>query len=258
MELGQKLKQARLEAGLSQRQLCGDTITRNMLSLIENGSAQPSMDTLRYLARQLGKPLSFFLEDEARQTELEQAWRGLEQGDMEGLLMLSHGQTGPAWALLRAWARLELADQALIGQRLPYAGQLLREAKEDCRNAIAISEELERRRLLLLYRADPRQAADIAGQLGDEELLLRAEAALTSGDAARCAALLDSAKSQEGEQWIALRAESCFAQGQYAQAAEYYQKIEGRWLHRLEQCYEKLGDYKMAYHYACLQRKKEE
>ena len=29
MELGEKLRNARLEAGLSQRQLCGDAITRN-------------------------------------------------------------------------------------------------------------------------------------------------------------------------------------------------------------------------------------
>ena len=50
MELGEKIKQARLEAGLSQRQLCGDTVTRNMLSQIENGSARPSMDTLRFFA----------------------------------------------------------------------------------------------------------------------------------------------------------------------------------------------------------------
>ena len=35
MELGQRIKQARLEAGLSQRQLCGQRLTRNMLSLIE-------------------------------------------------------------------------------------------------------------------------------------------------------------------------------------------------------------------------------
>ena len=65
MTLGEKLKQARLEAGLSQRQLCGDVITRNMLSQIENGSARPSMDTLKYLASRLGKPVSYFLEEEA-------------------------------------------------------------------------------------------------------------------------------------------------------------------------------------------------
>ena len=46
MELGEKIRQARLDAGMSQRQLCGDEITRNMLSLIENGSAKPSMKTL--------------------------------------------------------------------------------------------------------------------------------------------------------------------------------------------------------------------
>ena len=62
MELGKRIFQARLEAGMSQRQLCGDTVTRNMLSLIENGSAQPSMDTLRIFAQRLGKPMSFFLQ----------------------------------------------------------------------------------------------------------------------------------------------------------------------------------------------------
>ena len=157
----------------------------------------------------------------------------------------------------KAWVQLELASQALDEQRLPYAVQLLQDAGEACRNAPFCSEELERRRLLLLYRASPKQAAAIASQLGDEELLLRAEAALTEGDAARCAALLDSANVRDTESWIALRAECCFVQGQYSQAAAYFQKMEGRYLHRLEQCYEKLGDYKMAYHYACLQRKKD-
>ena len=93
MELGEKLKQARLDAGLSQRQLCGDTITRNMLSLIENGSARPSMDTLTVLASRLGKPVSFFLgEDEVKSSkeqrlelhleQLEQARRAVAEGKL--------------------------------------------------------------------------------------------------------------------------------------------------------------------------------
>ena len=53
MELGEKLRQARLEAGLSQRQLCGERITRNMLSQIEHGSARPSMDPSKNLATQV-------------------------------------------------------------------------------------------------------------------------------------------------------------------------------------------------------------
>ena len=63
MDLGQKLKTARLEAGLSQRQLCGDIITRNMLSQIENGNAKPSYATLQALCAKLGKPVSYFWED---------------------------------------------------------------------------------------------------------------------------------------------------------------------------------------------------
>ena len=66
MELGEKLKQARLDAGLSQRQLCGDTITRNMLSQIENGTANPSVATLQVLANRLGKPITYFREEELR------------------------------------------------------------------------------------------------------------------------------------------------------------------------------------------------
>jgi transcriptional regulator with XRE-family HTH domain len=228
MELGQKLKQARLEAGMSQRQLCGDVVTRNMLSLIENGSAQPSMDTLRFFAQQLGKPVSYFLE--------------------EGNVLPTDAQ--------KAWQLLELAEKALEEKRIPYAKALLEEAKEPCGSASFCRDELERRRLLLLYRAEPQQAVEIAGQLGDEELLLRADAALARGDGARCAALLDSANLQNCDRWLELRAECHFALGEFHQAAECYLKTENQSLRRLEQCYEKLGDYKMAYHYACLQRER--
>ena len=254
MDLGQKLKQARLEAGMSQRQLCGDTVTRNMLSLIENGSAQPSMDTLRIFAQRLGKPMSFFLEELAQLTDEDHCWEAIARGDLEQALVLSEYQNGPVWSLLRGWVRLTLAENAVAERRLPYARTLLMDAEEDCRSAALCKPELQRRRLLLLYRADPQRAAEIAGQLDDEELLLRAEVALAGGDAFRGAALLDSAKCRETDRWVALRAESCFAQGDFRQAAEYYQKIEDQSLRRLEQCYEKLGDYKMAYHYACLQR----
>ena len=45
MTLGQKLRQTRLSKGLSQSQVAGDCVTRNMLSQIENDQASPSMRT---------------------------------------------------------------------------------------------------------------------------------------------------------------------------------------------------------------------
>ena len=65
MTIGEKIRLARQEAGLSQRQLCGQQVTRNMLSQIENGSARPSVDTLTYFAAQLGKPVSYFLDEDS-------------------------------------------------------------------------------------------------------------------------------------------------------------------------------------------------
>ena len=99
MELGQKLKQARIDAGLSQRQLCGEEITRNMLSLIENGSARPSMDTLRYLAAQLGKPVSYFLEEDAvvspNQQVMAEARRAFNVANWQGVLDVLAGYREP-------------------------------------------------------------------------------------------------------------------------------------------------------------------
>lgn len=49
---------------MTQAQLAGDEITRNMLSLIENDNAEPSVRTLRYLAERLSLPVSYFLSDD--------------------------------------------------------------------------------------------------------------------------------------------------------------------------------------------------
>lgn len=49
-ELGRRLKEARLAKKMTQSEVVGDFITRNMLSQIESGVATPSIKTLEYLA----------------------------------------------------------------------------------------------------------------------------------------------------------------------------------------------------------------
>lgn len=51
--LGANIKAARISRGMTQGQLAGEDITRNMLSLIENGSALPSIPTLCAIAERL-------------------------------------------------------------------------------------------------------------------------------------------------------------------------------------------------------------
>ncbi len=60
--LGQKVKEARLMNQMTQKELAGDFITRNMLSQIENDIATPSIKTIEYIAAVLKKPISFFVD----------------------------------------------------------------------------------------------------------------------------------------------------------------------------------------------------
>ena len=64
MNIGNKIKQLRISAGLTQSQLAGSKITRNMLSCIESGKASPSIDTLSYLADRLNVPVSFLVSED--------------------------------------------------------------------------------------------------------------------------------------------------------------------------------------------------
>lgn len=262
MELGQLLKQARLEAGLSQRQLCGEAITRNMLSQIENGSARPSMETLRYLAGRLGKPVSFFLEEGApspnqgRIVQARNAWAAGQYAYALEVLEAYHSDgvfNGEA-ELLRALCFLAMAEEAIAENRLPYAQTLLRQAEEAGEQTPYYTVELKRRRLLLLAQAAPEMRSAILTQLPDEELLLRAQAAQDEKDHASAAVFLEAAADQESETWSILRGDTCYALGEYAQAVQHYLKAEKQCLHKLELCYEKLEDYKLAYYYARKQR----
>lgn len=64
MTLGEKIKKKRLEKKLTQRQLCKEKITRNMLSAIESGKANPSLETLEYISHELDLPLSYLLSED--------------------------------------------------------------------------------------------------------------------------------------------------------------------------------------------------
>ena len=64
MTIGEKIKLLRSEKALTQTELAGDHITRNMLSLIESGNAQPSLATVVYIAERLEVSPGYLLADE--------------------------------------------------------------------------------------------------------------------------------------------------------------------------------------------------
>ena len=264
MELGQRLKAARLERGLSQRQLCGDVITRNMLSQIENGTARPSMDTLRYLAGELGKPLSFFLEEDAVTSPNQAVMaRARQERDSKKVLEILKEYRSPDEVfdkekeLLTRLATLNLAEESMAEEKQIFAASLLEElgTMEDGYCAV----ELERRRLMLLAQVKPQMLEAICGKLPslDEELLLRAKDALEQKNYDRAGALLDAAEVQD-ENWNFLRGQVYLAKQDYEGALRCFQAAEatcqGMIYPMMEQCARELEDYKLAYEYACKQK----
>lgn len=261
MELGEKLRLARQEAGLSQRQLCEGIVTRNMLSLIEHGSAKPSMETLRLLAARLGKPMGFFLEEEAvlsaNTQVMEDARRAFDAGDPAGAVRALEGfrEPDPVYgrekALLQVLALLALAEEALEQGRVPYARELLERSEIPCAYC---GEELKRRRLLLDSRAWGRPVAALLPSL-DEELLVRGEEALRSGDPERAGQLLDAARDRTGGRWNLLRGRAYLEGKDFRAAARCLHGAEEAYPREavplLEVCYREMEDFRRAYEYAC-------
>ena len=266
MTLGEKLLHARQEAGLSQRQLCGDVITRNMLSQIEHGTAKPSMETLRYLAARLEKPVSYFLEEDAalspNQALMEQARSSWESGAYaEGWLMLK-GFRHPdpllewEWNHLSFLSAMAAAKAALQDGKPLYARQLLEEAEQFRRK----NPELERQRLLLLAFVPGADLPGIVKKLPslDEELMLRAAAAMAEGKPDRAEELLDAVEDKTLGKWNLLMGEALLRKKEYRQAVSHLQRAETDFSTAcaplLEICFREQGDFQKAYEYACKQR----
>ena len=257
MALGNRIKDARIAAGLSQRQLCGEHITRNMLSQIENGSAHPSMKTLAYLAEQLGKPISYFLDEQAmvlpNQQPVAEARTALALGDLEKMRRaLDTFDESDAYAfeerqLLEYYWHVARAQKALTEGMKPYGIKLLYEALE--LNGLYITRELRYRCRVMLAMAGER----IPLEADDDTLLAQA---LQCNDPTRKLEILAAAGDRERPEWRLLQAGALIDTNQYAEAAALYCQLppSRKVYEKLEICYRELGDYKRAYEYACKQR----
>lgn len=56
-----RVREARLDAGLSLAQLAGDDVSRTFIHFVEQGRSRPSKGVLNLIATRTGKPVSFFL-----------------------------------------------------------------------------------------------------------------------------------------------------------------------------------------------------
>lgn len=109
MEIGEKIRRLRLSKMMTQSDLAGDQITRNMLCSIERGTALPSLPTAVYLAERLGVPVGFLFAKEGEEflyrkmLAMPNIRRAFAAGDFSGCL-----------ALLRSTFSEERDDELLL------------------------------------------------------------------------------------------------------------------------------------------------
>jgi len=137
MNIGEKIRSLRVAKLMTQSELAGNQITRNMLSCIENGSAQPSLSTIRYIAKALNVPVGFLLAEEGdelvyqKMSGLPNIKRAYRAGDWMGcrsLCLLSCPEPDDEIRLILSTCDLEIAKSAFWEGKIHHACRFFDEA----------------------------------------------------------------------------------------------------------------------------------
>lgn len=137
MNIGNKIKELRTAKLMTQSELAGDEITRNMLSRIENGAALPSLGTITYLAARLGVPAGFLLAEDSDEfaykkmnsmKNIKRAYTDKNYEFCRDICLSLPGDTDDELELILAHCCLEMADEAINNGKLHRACALLDEA----------------------------------------------------------------------------------------------------------------------------------
>ena len=111
-ELGRRIKEARLAKKLTQSDVAGTFITRNMLSQIESGAANPSLKTLEYLTSVLDIPIQALMPDGKGEENCVNSDSPLLQKLLDCKRLYSEGEYSQAVKAAEELADSELSDEA--------------------------------------------------------------------------------------------------------------------------------------------------
>ena len=149
--LGEKIKFERKKRGMTQAELSGERITRNMLSRIESGLATPSLDTLYYIADRLSLPISYLLADECdaetylRLSLMPKIRKSYREGDYKHAIKLSesiHGEDDELMLIL-AYSNFALGKAAALSGSLKSGHAYLMSALEYSKKTIYDTSKIE-------------------------------------------------------------------------------------------------------------------
>lgn len=152
MTLGRKIREARKRVGMTQTELAGSQISRNMLSMIENDKADPSYRTLLYLADRLTLPVCFFFDEEAdlaqslRNAHMPQIYDKLRMKDYHACLSLCavlRGQENDELYFIKAQCYFHIGLQYCFHFSFGNACDALLEAQSNAHHTAIGTEYME-------------------------------------------------------------------------------------------------------------------
>lgn len=131
--LGAKIKALRKAKGLTQSELVGSRVTRNMLSSIENGTANPSLDTLKYIADRLSVSVAYLVSEDddltfyEKKRRIDKIYRAYKARNFSACVSLinSISQKDDELNYLLAYSHLEIAKRNIAHGSLVSAAKNL-------------------------------------------------------------------------------------------------------------------------------------
>lgn len=141
MNIGKKIYDLRTAKLMTQSELAGDQITRNMLCLIEKGNANPSLSTVLYIAEKLNVSAGYLLAEDQEETMYTKInnINNIKKAYLDGnyeicrdicLNCISQGVEDDEISLVLAECDIELAKKNLFDGRLKSAVEYISESLE--------------------------------------------------------------------------------------------------------------------------------
>ena len=284
MNIGERIRELRISKLMTQADLAGDRITRNMLSCIENGSANPSLSTIIYIAGRLGVPAGFLLAEQGdemayrKMSNLSNIKKAYTTGDVQScrsLCLSGCPEPDDEISLLLANCDAEIAAEEFWSGRLRSSCRFFDEALSYAEKTIYSTDAIEAE-IRVYFRFMERISHTLYSDLLDEGKALSVKSnsiisqyldaldALDNGDVTVAEALINQLTQSGSNSFFEahLQSKLLIVQKNYKQAYRALQQLlqdSGTPLNKIE-LYTVLGDleiccrededYKNAYRYA--------
>ena len=279
MHIGEKIKTLRMSKLMTQSELAGNCITRNMLSSIEHGTALPSLPTAMYIAERLNVPVGYLLAQDGdelayrKMTAIGNIRTALAASDFAGALALVSAVDGAGGddelSLIRARCEYGLAHADLLRGNLRAAAAGFDRALYAMEHTVYDTDWL-RQRIAVCFRYLSDISATITSDVLDADEI---ESAVCVGEdfAEYVQALERLAREEDVSAYIAQYGHTLYAErlrvlllmreGDFVAAAKSLEAMLacdeltfGVLLYEvfgdLETCYRKNDDYKKAYEFS--------